>query len=199
MPPHPSGIEPQCSSMASQLVGVQPHVFGVSPPPHVWGAVHVPQSSMPPHPSGIEPQCASMASQLVGVQPHVFGVSPPPHVWGAVHVPQSSMPPHPSGTSPQLASASLQVLGVHQGHGPSMHPAHATTRTVMTTDRDAPSFMVAPPLLLQGLQRTRPGIRASSADHPEPQQLSGYRYEALEKPGHRSTTPPPSHHLTDDQ
>src|SRR5580693_8630987 len=47
---------------------VSPQTLGVPPPPQVWGAVHVPQSSMSPQPSGIWPQVAPCCSQVDGVQ-----------------------------------------------------------------------------------------------------------------------------------
>jgi hypothetical protein len=42
---------------------VHPHWFAVPPPPHVSGAVHVPQLTVPPWPSGIVPQLALAAMQ----------------------------------------------------------------------------------------------------------------------------------------
>jgi hypothetical protein len=61
---------------------VQPQTFGTlgSPPPHVSGATHAPQSIVLPHPSGIVPQFLPWATQVVGVQPQAPFVPPPPHV-----------------------------------------------------------------------------------------------------------------------
>jgi len=55
-PPHPSGMLPQFLPCAWQVVGVQPHTFGVPLPPQVCGVVHEPQPSVPLQPSGIVPQ-----------------------------------------------------------------------------------------------------------------------------------------------
>jgi hypothetical protein len=50
VPPHPLGIVPQLSPVfpAGQVLMVHPHWFAVPPPPHVCGAVHVPQLTDPP-------------------------------------------------------------------------------------------------------------------------------------------------------
>jgi hypothetical protein len=47
--------------------GVQPHTFGVPPPPQVSNPVQVPQPSMLPQPSGIVPQFFPCAAHVVGV------------------------------------------------------------------------------------------------------------------------------------
>jgi hypothetical protein len=71
-----------------------PQTFGVPPPPHVCGAVQVPQLIVPPHPSGIVPQLSGDGQLVSGVQPQTFGVPPPPHVWGAIqHVEPQIVPP----------------------------------------------------------------------------------------------------------
>ncbi len=64
-PPQPSS--PQ--ALFTQL-GVQPHTLAAPPPPHVWGSVHVPQSSEKPvqSPSAMVPQFLPCAVQVVGVQ-----------------------------------------------------------------------------------------------------------------------------------
>ena len=67
-PPQPLGTVPHTSPVfpAGQLVVVHPHWFAVPPPPHVCGAVHVPQLTVPPLPSGIVPQLALAAMQSAG-------------------------------------------------------------------------------------------------------------------------------------
>jgi hypothetical protein len=76
-----------------------PHTFITLPPPHVCGAVHVPQLAtvrIAPQLSGPVklPQLLPKRLQNVvldsGVQvvPHTFAVPPPPHVCGAVQFPQ---------------------------------------------------------------------------------------------------------------
>jgi hypothetical protein len=61
-----------------------PHWFGLLgvPPPHVCGAVQVPQFTVPPHPLGIVPQLSPAGHAVMGVHPHWFGLLgvPPPHV-----------------------------------------------------------------------------------------------------------------------
>jgi hypothetical protein len=90
-----------------------PQTFGVASPPHVAGAVHVPQSSVPPQPSGIMPQFAPFAWQVVLMQPHTFDVPPPPHVSEPVQDPQLRGCGHvPLEIVPQLACWALHVVGV---------------------------------------------------------------------------------------
>ena len=50
------------------VVGVQPHTFGVPPPPQVWGGVQVPQFTMPPWQFGIEPQLSGGGHVVISVQ-----------------------------------------------------------------------------------------------------------------------------------
>jgi hypothetical protein len=60
MAPHPSETDPQAAPNAAHVVGVHllaPHWLG-PPPPHVAGAMQLPQLSVPPHPSGIVPHAA---------------------------------------------------------------------------------------------------------------------------------------------
>ena len=52
----------------AQVVGVQPHTFGVPLPPQLLGAMQLPQSRAPPQPSGMKPQSLPCAEQVVGVQ-----------------------------------------------------------------------------------------------------------------------------------
>jgi hypothetical protein len=59
---------PQVSPVfpAGHVFTVHPHWFAVPPPPHVCGAVQVPQLTVPPWPSGIVPQLAFAAMQSAG-------------------------------------------------------------------------------------------------------------------------------------
>ena len=61
-------MEPQFFPCAAHVVGVQPHTFGVPPPPHVCGDVHVPQLSVPPQPLLTDPQFLPISAQLFGTQ-----------------------------------------------------------------------------------------------------------------------------------
>jgi hypothetical protein len=73
------------------------------PPPHVCGAVQLPQLSVPPHPSLGLPQLAFRSVQVFLVQ--VL----PPHWWVAPQLcpvgqtPQFSVPPQPSLIEPHAA------------------------------------------------------------------------------------------------
>src|SRR5262245_57859302 len=93
---------------------VPPHTFGTPPPPHVCGAVHVPQSISVPQPSFCCPHEALSCAQVSGVHgalPHLLG-PPPPQKSGAVQLPQSTRFPHPSDCLPQSTPSSAQVLGI---------------------------------------------------------------------------------------
>ncbi len=87
------------------------------PPPQVWGAVQVPQSTTlpqpgPPHPSLVIPQSNPWAAQVFGVHsgtPQRLGRPPPPHCWHVGQPPQSRGPPQPSVTVPQSKPCSAQV------------------------------------------------------------------------------------------
>jgi hypothetical protein len=59
--------------MLLHVAGVQPHLFGVIPPPHVWGATQgSPQSVVEPQPSDTLPQSpAAQARAWQGVVPHL--------------------------------------------------------------------------------------------------------------------------------
>ncbi len=54
-PPQPSAMTPQFIGLGQLVAGTQPelppHTLSVPPPPHVSGAVQVPQSYVPPQPS----------------------------------------------------------------------------------------------------------------------------------------------------
>jgi len=126
----------------SRPAGWQPHRFGTFPPPHVLGAVHVPQSSVPPHPSGMVPQLAPSAAHVLGVQPHVYGVVPPPHVSGKTHgSPQSSAVPHPSSGLPHVAPSWPHVCG-EQMHWP---PTQVSYWAQSPQNRVSPQELVTVP------------------------------------------------------
>jgi hypothetical protein len=78
VPPQPSGMEPQFFPCATQLVGVQPHTFGVPPPPQVCGGVHVPQLSVPPQPLDAVPQVWPAGQLLAGIHGEVGMQAHPP-------------------------------------------------------------------------------------------------------------------------
>ena len=99
MPPQPSGIIPQFAFFDPHVAGVQAHLFGTPPPPHVLvGSRHVPQSIMCPHPSAIMPHSAAAWGHVTGVQPHFLDMPPPPHVSGLTQRPHSMVPPQLSET-----------------------------------------------------------------------------------------------------
>jgi hypothetical protein len=54
--PQPSSIMPHLAPTASHVFGRQPQWLGEPAPPHVRGAVQVPQSIVWPHPSDVVPQ-----------------------------------------------------------------------------------------------------------------------------------------------
>jgi hypothetical protein len=80
---------------AVSVSAAQPHTFAAPPPPHVWGAAHVPQIAVREtaqlSAAVTLPQFllwrVQNAVSVSAVQPHTLL---PPHVWGAVHVPQDS-------------------------------------------------------------------------------------------------------------
>ena len=83
---------------------MQPHMFGVPPPPQVSGDWQVPQLTAPPQPSEMEPQSCpgGHEAEVRGVHPQACGTPPPPHVSGDEQVPQPSVPPQPSEMEPQF-------------------------------------------------------------------------------------------------
>jgi hypothetical protein len=138
LPPQPSPMTPQFIGLGQDVTGTQPelppHTLSVPPPPHVSGAVQVPQLYVPPHPSPCRPQLvpAHAAVMEMGTQtlrppsmippsgrtfsaPHTFDWPPPPHVSGAWQVPPSALqwtaPPQPSETTPQFISLGHVVSG----------------------------------------------------------------------------------------
>ena len=113
------------------LASPTPQTPGVPPPPHVSGAVHVPQLRESPHLSPAGPQLIFCDAHVSGTQsppssppsggmnplPHTLGLPPAPHFKGDVQVPQESVPPQPSPAGPQLKPRSTQVFGVQMGAG----------------------------------------------------------------------------------
>jgi len=81
-------------------VHVAPHTLGVPPPPHVCGALHVPQLSVPPQPSGIDPQFLPCAAHVVGVHGRVQVLFV--QTWPLGQEPQLRVPPQPLPIEPQL-------------------------------------------------------------------------------------------------
>jgi hypothetical protein len=101
---------------------MQPQRFAVPPPPHVWGAVHIPQWSMPPQPSDASPQSRPSDAHVFGVHgpaPHWLGAAAP-HTCVGGHMPHMSVCPQPSDVVPQLAPCAAQVVGL-QAHLFAMH------------------------------------------------------------------------------
>jgi hypothetical protein len=89
VPPQPSLSVPQFDPVGQLVRRVQPQTPGVPglPPPHVLGALQVPQltTPLPPQPSGAVPQFWPVEQAWVGesgVQPQTFGIDGvwPPHV-----------------------------------------------------------------------------------------------------------------------
>ena len=54
-----------CVPEMVQVAG--PQTFALPPPPHVWGALQIPQLSVPPHPFGIVPQLSPAGQEVTGV------------------------------------------------------------------------------------------------------------------------------------
>ena len=82
-PLQPSGSVPQLPPGGQLVSALHPHWPAVPPPPHVWGAMQVPQDTVPPQPSGaVEQFCptAHAFAGVSGVQPHLLGTPPPAHV-----------------------------------------------------------------------------------------------------------------------
>ena len=122
--PQPSLIEPQVFPCAWHVVGVQPQLPGVPPPPQVWGAVQLPQvPSQPSGPHAFPPQSGTQAQAR-----HV-----PPSQQPSWQAPQSTACPQlpvagPQTRSPQVAAADSGTHpvgggGVDRGrvHAPSRH------------------------------------------------------------------------------
>lgn len=126
--PQPSEMVPHAAPWSAQVFAVQPQAFGTPPPPHVSGALHVPQSSTLPQPSETWPQLAPSFSQVVGVQavvPHLFAPSPPQKS-PVSQLPQSITKLQPSGIEPHSAPKLEQVPGLQPPSAvlpPSLLPA----------------------------------------------------------------------------
>ena len=114
-----------------------PQWFFCPPPPHVAGAVQVPQSSVWPQPSDSDPQFASSAAHVVGTQ-----VLPPPAPLGifvqAPFVHASSEPQSPSALH---ATAQTPV-------GPHTSPEGHCVLFVQDTGCPPPLPPLPPPLLV---------------------------------------------------
>jgi hypothetical protein len=137
VPPQPSPAVPQLIEtppapalahvLGTHIPGGLPHALAVPAPPHVSGAVQVPQLSVPPQPSACVPHVAPSSVHVFGVQvcaaPQTLGVPPPPQLSSPVHVPQLAIvPPQPSPAGPQLIAvppgpAFAHVFGTHMPGG----------------------------------------------------------------------------------
>jgi hypothetical protein len=73
VPVQPSETEPQFlpEHAVPMETGVQPHMFAEPPPPHVDGAVQVPQLNVLPHPFGAVPQVCVPQTELGATGVHV--------------------------------------------------------------------------------------------------------------------------------
>jgi hypothetical protein len=92
------------------VIGVQPHLPGVPPPPQLLKPVQL-QVTEPPQPSGKVPQLPPAHGSLL-VHPHLPAVPPPPQVFEPVH-PHDTAIPHESLSEPQLTPSHGLPLGVH--------------------------------------------------------------------------------------
>jgi hypothetical protein len=76
VPPQPFETVPQFlpEQAVAFALGVQPHTFGVPPPPQVCGEVQASHVCMPPQPFGTEPHLPAQAVALtVGTHWHLLG------------------------------------------------------------------------------------------------------------------------------
>src|SRR5256885_6275537 len=94
---------------------VLPHWPGTPPPPHVAGALQLPQFKIPLQPSPAGPQVRLCCAQVSGTQldAHFPATPPPPQLCPAGQVPQGMVCPHPSAMVPQLFPCAMQVVGTH--------------------------------------------------------------------------------------
>jgi hypothetical protein len=160
----------------AHVVGLQPHLLGVPPPPHVFIGPHAfPQSTTLPHPSEAEPHSTPMAVHdfgVHGVLPHLFG-PPPPHTAGDEHDLQSSMPPHPSGSVPQFAFFDAHVAGAH----PHRFARPAPPQVVPDARHSPQSIMCPHPSAI--MPHSAPawghvmGVQPHFLDMPPPPHVSG--------------------------
>src|SRR6185436_8199441 len=102
VPPQPSSLVPQFLPTEAHVFAMQPHTFGVPPPPHVWGNVHAPQLMLLPQPvstlvSHLPPQvfCTQLLPPQTLARPAMLPV-PTPHSHGLKQRPQLMRRPHPS-------------------------------------------------------------------------------------------------------
>lgn len=116
---------------AEQLLPAVPHTLGVPPPPHVCGAVQLPQEALRALPQMSVPltvpqflprRAQKAASVSVQVPPQTLGVPPPPQVSGAVQEPhevtvraalQLSVPLRLPQFFPRREQNAAFVSGVH--------------------------------------------------------------------------------------
>jgi hypothetical protein len=117
-------VLPRRVQKAGLVSFVHPHTLTVLPPPHVCGAVHVPQlftvrivpqlSAAVTLPQFLDRRVQNAAFDSA-VQPHTLTVPPPPHVCGVVHVPQLAVRLAPqlsfAVTLPQFLPTRAQNVG----------------------------------------------------------------------------------------
>src|SRR5439155_8086029 len=110
----------------AEVVAVQPLPLACTAPPHVMGAVHMPQSIVLPQPSETGPQFFCCAAHVVGMQgcaPQTLATPSPPQNLPVGHMPQSTVPPQPSGIEPQFLPSVTHLVGVHaQSFGLPLSP-----------------------------------------------------------------------------
>lgn len=114
-----------------------PQWFFCPPPPHVAGAVHVPQSSVWPQPSDTDPQFASLAAHVVGTQ--VLPPPAPPGIFVQTPFLQSSSEPQ----SPSALHATAQTP-----LGPHASPVGHSVFSAQDTGCPPPLPPLPPPLLM---------------------------------------------------
>jgi hypothetical protein len=120
--------EPQILPVHAAPLSVHPHTFGVPPPPHVSGAVHVPQSSVLPQRSSIDPQFKPNSAHVTAK------VQAPP----AQHCPA----PHEETQKPPLQQA--HPVSGPPGPGSSQLPSAAWQKGAPRVDWQKPLPQQAP-------------------------------------------------------
>jgi hypothetical protein len=164
------GSEPQSLPAPQVVTGVQPHLFGVPPPPQVTPVpVHVPHDESPRDAPQLSvpttlPQSLPSREQNVasssGVQPQTLADSAP-HVCGKLHVPHDAtvrVAPQLSlaVTSPQLRWSRVQNAGSNSPVQPhtlvlpqtvgSAHVPHVSVRDTpqLSSAVTVPQFFPSP-------------------------------------------------------
>jgi hypothetical protein len=132
-----------------QVLGVQPQMLGMPPPPQVSGSLQVPQTRGPlPQPRSIVPQFTPV--QSLGVQPQTLGMPLPPQVSGGGQMPQSTWPPMPSSIRPQFFPRASQ-MGLPARLATAASSARTNNQTAVSDCRFMASsftFKLSPPVPL---------------------------------------------------